>query len=933
MTNVDALAVFGDRHAQDLLYLLELPLSLGSAADVTVKDQTITTAGALDLSGLLRGWEVELRGGANAGLYRLAADSSPTSVTVAGDLVDEPAGAEVEIIVWRTWGTHGWTSPPGDATAAGRYYEGRLIPPELTWSRESAPAAAGCRIIKRPDVDAVLERLELRAEPAVLRVGSPSLTLEKMVAIPLRPVALTESADGMEWVITLAGKDEQFSRQLPRATYWGMGSCLELSAGEAVTVPDAPAWSFAGGALTLELVWEPAAGGVSHYLVTKGATNPGTAPMWLRQRPDDLLRLSLRTDGGASSATITTPEPLAIGVKVRLAVTWDGAEVRLYVDGAEVAAKDFAGPLGANADPLSLGGSGAAGKLDDVRIWDHARTPEQLAESARRQLPEGDHPGLVANWRMEEPDGDTLYNDATADDSPGAATAHHGTLSAGVRRGTLYEGRPDQHGQPKPWALGQSLRVPGVVLDHDGRLRQASDGPVRSIGPADEGAVPLRLKASWTAADVTFAARTAGATSTIRSAGALRPIGLRAGQWVRVTGSPANSRLWRLAADATHDAIEVYGVVVGESAGALVTLETAGYEGASADVAFTAPDRITNAGGQDWSGLRAGQPVTIAGITPNAGTYTLAADAGPQSLRTVEAVADAGPGVVITVTGAELYDYEADLSRALVTLAATPVYPVAFGIEGDVDPSDGYARTTADALTRIARRAGVPAAEINLAATAALDALDSATVGEWIGSEHVVARDLVDRFARPAAVTWGYGLISGLWECHRIDPPTEPAAVELADEQLFAVRPLSTAEPIGGQEVLYAHNHVELGDGDIAAAATELDADAVERARSPWRTAQAGDMAGTLGEPVASRYAYEADAKAAAKHRLALDGVERAIVETVTPLHLLAVETLETDALRLTSKDFAALAAGRLVGVLSLKLSGERDELTAQVWG
>jgi hypothetical protein len=61
------------------------------------------------------------------------------------------------------------------------------------------------------------------------------------------------------------------------------------------------------------------------------------------------------------------------------------------------------------------------GKLDDVRIWNVIRTPEQIQASYKGQL--ADLPaGLVANWTFDETSGTTVH-DVTGH-------GHDGTISA-----------------------------------------------------------------------------------------------------------------------------------------------------------------------------------------------------------------------------------------------------------------------------------------------------------------------------------------------------------------------------------------------------------------------------------------------------------------------------------------------------------------------
>lgn len=83
-------------------------------------------------------------------------------------------------------------------------------------------------------------------------------------------------------------------------------------------------------------------------------------------------------------------EPLPAGRWVHLAGTFDGATMRIYVDGVERGAMERQGPLRPATGPLILGsyavghGSHFVGLLDDVRVFDRVRTPAPPGAAGRR---------------------------------------------------------------------------------------------------------------------------------------------------------------------------------------------------------------------------------------------------------------------------------------------------------------------------------------------------------------------------------------------------------------------------------------------------------------------------------------------------------------------------------------------------------------------
>ncbi|MCF8371497.1 MAG: choice-of-anchor D domain-containing protein [Bacteroidales bacterium] len=85
--------------------------------------------------------------------------------------------------------------------------------------------------------------------------------------------------------------------------------------------------------------------------------------------------------------------------------TYDGAFVRLYVDGVEVGVRYAYGNIRQNSYPLHIGAwhSGGPnyfkGEIDELRIWDYALTSEEIQTRANTSLG-GIDPGLAAYWNF-----------------------------------------------------------------------------------------------------------------------------------------------------------------------------------------------------------------------------------------------------------------------------------------------------------------------------------------------------------------------------------------------------------------------------------------------------------------------------------------------------------------------------------------------------
>jgi len=130
------------------------------------------------------------------------------------------------------------------------------------------------------------------------------------------------------------------------------------------------------------------------------------------------------------------------GQWTHIAVTYDGREARIYLNGTH-AGKKRQGPLAPQTKkvPFLVGALYYKGKpsgffngvIDDVRIWNVARSNVEIFRDMNRTLT-GTESGLVADWKFDEGSG------ATSSDTVSAAT---GKDSATARLGDgIMEDRP-----------------------------------------------------------------------------------------------------------------------------------------------------------------------------------------------------------------------------------------------------------------------------------------------------------------------------------------------------------------------------------------------------------------------------------------------------------------------------------------------------------
>jgi len=145
-----------------------------------------------------------------------------------------------------------------------------------------------------------------------------------------------------------------------------------------VTAPDSAALDLAGG-MTLEAWMKPSALSSWRSVIQK-------------ERPGSLAyALYAGTDSGNPAASLFTtanvqaagPAPLRTSTWTHLAMTWDGASVRLFEDGAEVASQPAAGQLVNSTGELRIGGNSLRsewfnGLIDEVRIYSRPLSGAQI---------------------------------------------------------------------------------------------------------------------------------------------------------------------------------------------------------------------------------------------------------------------------------------------------------------------------------------------------------------------------------------------------------------------------------------------------------------------------------------------------------------------------------------------------------------------------
>jgi len=141
--------------------------------------------------------------------------------------------------------------------------------------------------------------------------------------------------------------------------------------------------------------------------------------LWLKY--DGLLLLDAPSDLQSQIGII------ALDTWYHVAGILDGKSglMKILVNGIEIASGDFGKDIPVNSPPLLIGWthknhtdySPFAGQIDEVRIWNIARTQEELQSTMHTTL-SGKEPGLVGYWRFDDID-DKIATDSSENHSDG----------------------------------------------------------------------------------------------------------------------------------------------------------------------------------------------------------------------------------------------------------------------------------------------------------------------------------------------------------------------------------------------------------------------------------------------------------------------------------------------------------------------------------
>lgn len=172
-------------------------------------------------------------------------------------------------------------------------------------------------------------------------------------------------------------------------------------------------------ALTLDVWIKPAGPGISNGIIVM--KNPlKYSLIWLPESQRLTFSLDIGGWGDHLSNSVVPANQWS-----HVAGTYDGSNIRIYINGVLDAEYSYTGSIATSTDNLTFGcrtdGSGEFynGLVDEMRIWNVARTQQQIREDMHRII--SAQSGLVGYWKFDE------GSNMTAADSSG--NGNDGTLT------------------------------------------------------------------------------------------------------------------------------------------------------------------------------------------------------------------------------------------------------------------------------------------------------------------------------------------------------------------------------------------------------------------------------------------------------------------------------------------------------------------------
>lgn len=175
------------------------------------------------------------------------------------------------------------------------------------------------------------------------------------------------------------------------------------------------------------------------------------AGFMLRTGEGGKLNFAIGDGSGGWNELTSASAVLSLNQWQHVAGTYDGTQMRIFVDGKQIDSLSYSGTIGTSGVDMTIGdhhnySRPFYGHIDEVRVWDSYRTPRQISDNYKQEFCSSQK-GLVAYYK---------FNQGTAGGSNSAVTTLK-DLSGNGNTGTLDNFALT--GSGSNWVTGVSLSV------------------------------------------------------------------------------------------------------------------------------------------------------------------------------------------------------------------------------------------------------------------------------------------------------------------------------------------------------------------------------------------------------------------------------------------------------------------------------------------
>ena len=158
-------------------------------------------------------------------------------------------------------------------------------------------------------------------------------------------------------------------------------------------------------AITIEAWLYTMSTGTAQNVICKSSQTDNTGYIFPRS-DDNWVSVKTYLRIGGSWYTYSVPYP-SLNTWHHVALTYDGSYVKIYVDGVLSGSWSQTGTIVTNANPLTIGsqpgyGEYFKGSVDEIRIWNVARTQSQIQTNMNREIDPTAQTGLVSYYTFNQ---------------------------------------------------------------------------------------------------------------------------------------------------------------------------------------------------------------------------------------------------------------------------------------------------------------------------------------------------------------------------------------------------------------------------------------------------------------------------------------------------------------------------------------------------